>query len=88
LIAVLHVWSVPRLHKEHQLPLQRSLEPAVGTVGSQCEMASSLRGHESGSRGTSSGEGTKDYQNIVRNVVNCRVCELAIAAIVTRSYDL
>jgi hypothetical protein len=51
--AVFTVWSVPRLYNEGQLPLRESPETAVRREGGWCEMAASLRGHEPGSRGTS-----------------------------------
>jgi hypothetical protein len=42
-------------------------------------MAARLRGREPGSRGTSTGENTADSEDIAYAVVNCRICELAIA---------
>jgi hypothetical protein len=44
---------VQRLYDEDQQPLRESPEAAVERVGGWCEMASSLRGREPGSRGTS-----------------------------------
>jgi hypothetical protein len=54
--AVFSVTSVPRLYKEDQLPLRKSLETAVRRRV-WCGMAVSLRGRETGSRGMSSVEG-------------------------------
>jgi hypothetical protein len=73
------MWSVPRLYNEEQLRLSRSLETAVRRVGGWCEMAASLRGSEPGSRGTSTCESTEHWEDLVRAVVNRRVCELTIA---------
>jgi hypothetical protein len=42
-------------------------------------MPASLRGRDPRSRGTSTGEDTADQDGLVRAIVNCRVCELAIA---------
>jgi hypothetical protein len=42
-------------------------------------MAASLRGCEPGSMGTSTGEDTADWEDLVHAVLNCRVCELVIA---------
>jgi hypothetical protein len=44
-------------------------------------MAASLRGREPGSRGTSTGEDTADWEDLVRAVMYCRLCELLIAQI-------
>jgi hypothetical protein len=53
-----------------------------------CEIAANLRGREPGSGGTwpfleaviqQRGEDTADWEELVRVVVNCRMCELAIA---------
>jgi hypothetical protein len=58
--AVSSVQSVLKLYNEEQLRLQENLETAVRRVGGLCEMAASLRGHEPGSRGTSTGEDIAD----------------------------
>jgi hypothetical protein len=50
---VFSVRSTLSLYNEGQLPLRKSLEMAVRRVGGWCDMAASLRGHESRSRGTS-----------------------------------
>jgi hypothetical protein len=42
-------------------------------------MAAIQRGREPGSKGMSTGEDTADWEDLVRAVVNCRVCELATA---------
>jgi hypothetical protein len=42
-------------------------------------MAASLRRREPVNRGTSTGEDTADCEELIRAVVNSRVCELAIA---------
>jgi hypothetical protein len=68
--AVLSVWSVLRLFNEDQLPLQGSLETAVRRVVVWCEMAASLRGLQSGSRGTSTHADTADFEHLVHAVVN------------------
>jgi hypothetical protein len=62
--AVFPVLSVPRLYNEDQLPLQNSLDMAVRTVGGWCVMATSLRGREPGSEGTSTVG--KCYQEVHR----------------------
>jgi hypothetical protein len=51
--AVFSVRSVPWLYNEDQLKLRESLKMAVRKGGDWCEIAASLRGRESGSRGTS-----------------------------------
>jgi hypothetical protein len=61
---VFSVRSMPRLYNEAQLLIVvgpsrvrvESLETAIKRVGGWCEMAASLRGGESGSRGTSTVE--------------------------------
>jgi hypothetical protein len=52
---------------------------AVRSVGGWREMAASLWRHEPGSWGTSSGEVTADWEDLVHAVVNRRVCELETA---------
>jgi hypothetical protein len=70
---VFSVRSVPRLYNEGQLPLESHVT-AVRRVGGWCEMAASLRGRESVSKGTSTGEeDTADREDLVRSLVNCRV---------------
>jgi hypothetical protein len=53
LVAVFSVRSVPRQYNEEQLRLRETPDAAVRSVGVWCEMAASLRGRESRSRGTS-----------------------------------
>jgi hypothetical protein len=85
--AMFSVMSLPRLYNEQQLPLQESRETAVRRVGVSCETVASWQGRDhggSGSYGVGSRyqaitcEDTADWEDLVRAVGNCRVCELAI----------
>jgi hypothetical protein len=58
--AVFSVRSVPKLYNGDQLIIEKSLETGDRRVGGWCEMVASLRGHEPGGRGTSTGEDTAD----------------------------
>jgi hypothetical protein len=40
--ALFSVWSMPSLYNKYQLPLQKSSETAVRTVGGWCEVVVSL----------------------------------------------
>jgi hypothetical protein len=64
---------LPRMYNERQS------ETAVRRIESWCEMAASLQCCEPGSRGTSTGEDTADWEDLAHGAVNCKLCELAIA---------
>jgi hypothetical protein len=73
------------LYNKEQLRLWESLETAVRRVEVSCETFAGQEGRENGIYGDRSryqattGEDTADWEELVRAVVNCRVCELAIA---------